>query len=93
LNKWADYKDSTGAFRGRIVDISDAGNLIVIRENGKEKQYGFKEIALNDGLCNLIAKLHGSQFVNNHINKLLKRPLRYHLKKHVQVGMQVNIHL
>lgn len=47
LNKWADYTDSTGAFRGRIVDIADSGNLIIVKENGKERQYGFKEIAFN----------------------------------------------
>lgn len=47
LNIWADYKDSTGVFRGRIVDIADSGNLIVIQENGKEKQYGFKEIVFH----------------------------------------------
>jgi BirA family biotin operon repressor/biotin-[acetyl-CoA-carboxylase] ligase len=45
LNEWADYSDSTGVFRGRIVDIADSGRLIVIKENGKERQYGFKEIA------------------------------------------------
>ncbi len=47
LNEWADYTDSTGAFRGRIVDIADSGMLIVKKENGTERQYGFKEIVFN----------------------------------------------
>lgn len=45
LNEWAVYTDSTGTFTGRIADIADSGELIVLRENGDQSYYGFKEIA------------------------------------------------
>ena len=44
LNRWAVYSDSTGRFEGRISDVTDSGELMVLRRNGKIKNYGFKEI-------------------------------------------------
>ena len=44
LNEWAEYEDATGRFEGRITDIADTGELLVIRRNGETRHYGFKEI-------------------------------------------------
>ena len=45
LHEWALYSDSSGKFEGRIADVSDAGELMVMKRNGNLKPYGFKEIA------------------------------------------------
>ena len=45
LNEWAEYADASGNFSGRIADIADTGELIVLKRNGILKHYGFKEIA------------------------------------------------
>ncbi|MBN2812712.1 MAG: biotin--[acetyl-CoA-carboxylase] ligase [Bacteroidales bacterium] len=45
LNEWAEYTDASGRFEGRIADVADSGELMVVLRNGKIKQYGFKEIA------------------------------------------------
>jgi BirA family biotin operon repressor/biotin-[acetyl-CoA-carboxylase] ligase len=44
LNKWANYSDASGKFEGRITDVTDSGELMVLQRNGKLKNYGFKEI-------------------------------------------------
>jgi BirA family transcriptional regulator, biotin operon repressor / biotin---[acetyl-CoA-carboxylase] ligase len=44
LNKWSDYKDSTGLFTGRIVTVNDSGQIVIERKNAKIKEYSFKEI-------------------------------------------------
>ena len=44
LNEWDEYTDSTGKFEGRIIDVADSGELLVMRRNGEIRQYGFKEI-------------------------------------------------
>jgi BirA family biotin operon repressor/biotin-[acetyl-CoA-carboxylase] ligase len=45
LNAWADYSDASGPFEGRIFDISESGQLMVMRREGGKREYGFKEIA------------------------------------------------
>lgn len=50
LNKWAEYTDAGGKFEGRISDVTDSGELMVLHRNGKIKNYGFKEIAFNNFL-------------------------------------------
>jgi len=45
LNEWAFYTDTSGIFEGRIADVADSGELMMIHRNGIMKQYGFKEIA------------------------------------------------
>jgi BirA family biotin operon repressor/biotin-[acetyl-CoA-carboxylase] ligase len=47
MNEWAEFTDSAGIFTGRIADIADTGELIVLRQNGVQKLYGFKEIAFS----------------------------------------------
>ena len=44
LNDWVVYADSSGTFEGRIADVSDSGELMVVHRSGAIKQYGFKEI-------------------------------------------------
>lgn len=45
INKWADFKDHSGIFNGRITDISESGELIVLhRTDSVLRNYGFKEI-------------------------------------------------
>ncbi|MFK5855753.1 MAG: biotin--[acetyl-CoA-carboxylase] ligase [Bacteroidota bacterium] len=41
---WANYSDSVGKFKGKIIDIDEFGRLIVKMENDHEKLYMFKEI-------------------------------------------------
>jgi BirA family transcriptional regulator, biotin operon repressor / biotin---[acetyl-CoA-carboxylase] ligase len=44
LNKWATYSDSSGTFEGRIIDVAESGELMVLRHDGTLRHYGFKEI-------------------------------------------------
>jgi BirA family biotin operon repressor/biotin-[acetyl-CoA-carboxylase] ligase len=44
LNEWAMYKDISGPFEGRIVEVSDPGELMILHRGGEIKNYGFKEI-------------------------------------------------
>jgi len=44
MNEWAMYTDSTRTFEGRIVDVADTGELIVVHRTGSTRQYGFREI-------------------------------------------------
>jgi BirA family transcriptional regulator, biotin operon repressor / biotin---[acetyl-CoA-carboxylase] ligase len=50
LNEWAEYTDSSGTFTGRIADVADSGELIVLKQNGTLMQYGFKQIELKSVL-------------------------------------------
>lgn len=45
LNTWLILTDQSGKFRGRIADVADTGELIVKRQNGGTRLYGFKEIS------------------------------------------------
>jgi BirA family biotin operon repressor/biotin-[acetyl-CoA-carboxylase] ligase len=44
LNDWAAYSDASGSFEGRITDVADSGELMVLHRDGKIKNYGFREI-------------------------------------------------
>lgn len=44
MNKWAMYSDSAGTFEGRIVDVTDTGELVVVKRTGPPRNYGFREI-------------------------------------------------
>lgn len=43
--EWAAYRDSDGAFEGRILDVQPSGMLCVERRGGGVRTYAFKEVA------------------------------------------------
>jgi BirA family transcriptional regulator, biotin operon repressor / biotin---[acetyl-CoA-carboxylase] ligase len=45
LNKWAYCTDITGRFEGRIIDVADSGELMVMIRDGNVKKYGFREVS------------------------------------------------
>ena len=44
LNDWSDYSDKNGIFTGRIIALSESGNLLIERQSGKTNEYSFKEV-------------------------------------------------
>lgn len=48
LNTWAVYADYTGEFEGRIIDVTETGELVVMRRNGDTRNHWFKEITFID---------------------------------------------
>jgi BirA family transcriptional regulator, biotin operon repressor / biotin---[acetyl-CoA-carboxylase] ligase len=44
LNTWSDYSDKNGIFTGRIITLSESGNLLVESQSGKTNEYSFKEV-------------------------------------------------
>lgn len=44
-NEWAKFRDETGTFEGRIVDVEPTGRLIVETIEGTLRKFAFKEIA------------------------------------------------
>jgi BirA family biotin operon repressor/biotin-[acetyl-CoA-carboxylase] ligase len=44
LNRWLNFSDDTGNFEGRITDVADTGELIIMRRDGTIRWYAFKEI-------------------------------------------------
>jgi BirA family biotin operon repressor/biotin-[acetyl-CoA-carboxylase] ligase len=44
LNEWEKFSDASGIFDGRIVDVTDSGELMVMHRQGTMKHYGFKDI-------------------------------------------------
>ncbi len=44
LNLWSDYSDKNGIFTGRIITLSESGNLIIERQSGESNEYSFKEV-------------------------------------------------
>lgn len=44
LNEWFNYRDSGGAFKGRIISVNDEGRLKVEDCEGQIKMYSFKEV-------------------------------------------------
>jgi len=48
LNAWASYADYTGVFEGRIIDVTETGELVLMRRNGEIKNHWFKEITFID---------------------------------------------
>lgn len=45
LNRETTLHDSTGTFRGRIVDVAETGGLLVRGPEGEIRQYGFREVS------------------------------------------------
>jgi BirA family biotin operon repressor/biotin-[acetyl-CoA-carboxylase] ligase len=48
MNKWTAFMDISGRFEGRITDVSESGELVVLKKNGETKLYAFKEIAFSE---------------------------------------------
>jgi BirA family transcriptional regulator, biotin operon repressor / biotin---[acetyl-CoA-carboxylase] ligase len=44
LNIWSEYRDKNGIFTGRIITLSESGNLLIERQSGKTNEYSFKEV-------------------------------------------------
>ena len=44
LKQWSKFRDMKGIFKGRILNVSDTGRVVVGREDGKINEYSFKEI-------------------------------------------------
>ena len=44
LNVWSDYSDKNGIFTGRIIALSEHGNLLIETRSGKTNEYAFKEV-------------------------------------------------
>lgn len=44
LNEWADYRDQSGSFAGRIISVADDGRLRIERRSGSIIEYFFKEV-------------------------------------------------
>ena len=44
-NEWAKFRDETGIFEGRIVDVEPTGRLIVETTEGTLRKFAFKEVA------------------------------------------------
>jgi BirA family biotin operon repressor/biotin-[acetyl-CoA-carboxylase] ligase len=44
INKWATYTDAFGKFDGRIADVAESGELVVVKKDGSTAQYSLKEI-------------------------------------------------
>jgi BirA family biotin operon repressor/biotin-[acetyl-CoA-carboxylase] ligase len=43
-NEWCNFRDSDGIFTGRIISVTDSGNLKVEKRSGKTCEYLFKEV-------------------------------------------------
>jgi BirA family transcriptional regulator, biotin operon repressor / biotin---[acetyl-CoA-carboxylase] ligase len=43
-NKWFDFRDLNGTFKGCISTVTDNGRLMVERQNGTSREYSFKEV-------------------------------------------------
>ena len=41
---WSKYRDREGIFSGRILNVSNTGELVIERENGPVNAYSFKEV-------------------------------------------------
>lgn len=44
LNNWHTFRDKDGKFKGRIIKVEPAGNLIIEKENKQQNSYLFKEV-------------------------------------------------
>ena len=43
LNRWHEFRDKNGLYRGRVLTVGDYGRLIIEKQNGKISEYSFKE--------------------------------------------------
>jgi BirA family biotin operon repressor/biotin-[acetyl-CoA-carboxylase] ligase len=46
FNEWANYKAGDEIIGGKIKGVGPYGHLILVLENGEERQFGFKEVEL-----------------------------------------------
>jgi BirA family transcriptional regulator, biotin operon repressor / biotin---[acetyl-CoA-carboxylase] ligase len=44
LNMRATFTDQKGTFEGRIVDVAESGELVILTSAGETRMYGFKEV-------------------------------------------------
>ncbi len=44
LNTRATFTDARGIFEGRIVDVAESGELVILTSGGETRMYGFKEV-------------------------------------------------
>ncbi|MHA7130790.1 biotin--[acetyl-CoA-carboxylase] ligase [Algoriphagus namhaensis] len=44
FEEWKEYQDQNGVFEGKIVGVSDKGDLIMERRNGEKNLFGLKEL-------------------------------------------------
>jgi BirA family biotin operon repressor/biotin-[acetyl-CoA-carboxylase] ligase len=44
LNTRAVFTDQKGTFEGRIVDVAESGELVILTSTGETRMYGFKEL-------------------------------------------------
>jgi len=47
LNTRVVFTDQKGVFEGRIVDVAESGELVILTSVGETKMYGFKEVEFN----------------------------------------------
>ena len=82
LDEWRDYTDATGRFEGKIVDVSDSGELLVTRRTGRISAYAFKEITF------FFLKSVFSIFSATMSRKILQGFPGHHFKQHVQPSLK-----
>ena len=46
LNAHAVFTDQKGVFEGRIVDVAETGELVILTSTGETRMYGFKEVEI-----------------------------------------------
>jgi BirA family transcriptional regulator, biotin operon repressor / biotin---[acetyl-CoA-carboxylase] ligase len=46
LNAYAVFTDQKGVFEGRIVDVAETGELVILTSSGETRKYGFKEVEI-----------------------------------------------
>ena len=52
LNTYAGFTDQKGAFKGRIVDVAESGELVILTSSGETRMYGFKEVEFRNDTFN-----------------------------------------
>jgi BirA family biotin operon repressor/biotin-[acetyl-CoA-carboxylase] ligase len=48
INRWSKFTDTSGIFEGRITDVTELGELVVLKKNGEMKSYFHREITLTE---------------------------------------------
>jgi BirA family transcriptional regulator, biotin operon repressor / biotin---[acetyl-CoA-carboxylase] ligase len=48
LNTRASFTDEKGIFQGRIVDVAESGELVILTSDGETRMYGFKEVEFRE---------------------------------------------
>jgi BirA family transcriptional regulator, biotin operon repressor / biotin---[acetyl-CoA-carboxylase] ligase len=48
LNTRALFTDQEGTFEGRIVDVAESGELVILASGGETRMYGFKEVEIHE---------------------------------------------